>query len=84
MPQLMDLQQAIFRLGQGRLLIFLGLIVMLFSLTLSLGFWQLDRADQKSAYLARNQGDEVVPTSGWQGATDGQIIQLKGHYFSQL
>ncbi|EAQ64489.1 hypothetical, SURF1 family protein [Marinomonas sp. MED121] len=83
MPQLMGLQQAIFRQGRGKLLIFICLVAVFFSLTLSLGFWQLDRAEQKEAYLARNQADEIMPMSNWQNAKDGQLIQLEGHYLSQ-
>lgn len=83
MPQLIGLQQAIFRRGRGKLLIFICLVAVFFSLTLSLGFWQLDRAEQKEAYLTRNQTHEIMPMSNWQNAKDGQLIQLNGRYLSQ-
>lgn len=83
MPQLMGLQQAIFSQGRGKLLLFICLVAVFFSLTLSLGFWQLDRAEQKEAYLARNQTDEIMPMTNWQSVKDGQLIQLEGHYLSQ-
>ncbi|KZM38491.1 hypothetical protein OA92_23615 [Marinomonas sp. SBI22] len=83
MPQLTGLQQAIFRQGRGKLAVFICLVVVFFSLTLSLGFWQLDRAAQKEDYLARNQTNEIMQASSWVSAIDGQLIQLNGKYLSQ-
>lgn len=60
---------------------FFGALIMVFiGLSLKLGFWQLERAEEKRQIL--NNATSVIerPLSLWQQANDGDVLTLQGRY----
>lgn len=83
MPQLAVLQQAIFRKGALARLSFFTLVVFFIGLTFGLGFWQLDRAQQKEALLLSFKEDSQLLEGDWPEARTGQLINLTGQYLDE-
>lgn len=83
MPQFSSFQKVSFTRWQRKWVGFGLLVTFFFLLTVYLGFWQLDRAQQKEALLTRVVANDVLPVSQWRHATNGQLVNLTGKYLSQ-
>lgn len=84
MPQFSVLQKVSFIHWRVKWVGFALLVTFFFLLTLFLGFWQLERAQQKEVLLARAVANDVLPVTQWQHATNGQLINLTGKYAAQF
>ena len=63
-----------------KLYFFAGLIFVVIGLCLTLGFWQLDRADEKRQLIAKNDSQIEIPVVHWAQAKDANILTLEGMY----
>jgi len=84
MPQFNVLQKVSFVRWRGKWIGFALLVTFFFILTVFLGFWQLDRAQQKESLLARAVSTDVLPVSQWSSAVNGQLVNLTGRYLTRF
>jgi len=84
MPQFSVLQKVSFNRWRGKWVGFALLVTFFFILTVFLGFWQLDRAQQKENLLVRAVSNDVLPISQWPSAVNGQLVNLTGNYLTQF
>lgn len=80
MPQFSVFQKVSFTHWRAKWIGFFLLVSFFFSLTLFLGFWQLERAQQKEASQAFASENSALPSSQWRQATHDQLINLSGKY----
>jgi len=59
---------------------FIALSILILALCVFLGFWQIDRAEEKRILLEKIHVQSIVPVTDWKSAEDAQIIFLVGQY----